>query len=240
MSVERPFFTKPILAGVCACATIAAAVFLIWPEIDLTIAKLFYDDGFFWRTEETNALRKILMRAPFLLAVPLAFAILVKVIWPQSRCLLDPRPALAALFALAMGPGLIVNGILKEHWGRPRPTHVLSDGDPFLPPIIPWDVCATNCSFVSGEAAAGFWLIALSLFFTGAARVWTFWGAVVFAVVTGLLRMSFGGHFLSDVLFAFFVSYICVYWGVWLFCRTPRDVWEKRLGAIRQTNAPKR
>ena len=33
------------------------------------------------------------------------------------------RQALYVLLVIALGPGLVVNLIVKDHWGRPRPVH---------------------------------------------------------------------------------------------------------------------
>ena len=42
------------------------------------------------------------------------------------------RGALALVLTLTLGAGLIVNGILKEVWGRPRPSKSWSLEGPFL------------------------------------------------------------------------------------------------------------
>ena len=34
------------------------------------------------------------------------------------------KPCLVVILTLALGPGLLVNGILKEDWGRPRPADI--------------------------------------------------------------------------------------------------------------------
>jgi membrane-associated phospholipid phosphatase len=121
-----------------------------------------------------------------------------------GRRLTDPRPlySLTALAAFLAGPGLLVNVFLKEHWGRPRPGSTdLFGGDlPFVPAGQWSDACASNCSFVSGEASAIFWLICLIPLLP--AR-WVRRGAptiVAIAIFTAGLRVAFGGHYLSDVV----------------------------------------
>lgn len=105
---------------------------------------------------------------------------------------------------LAMGPGILANVALKDHWGRARPKEVAEFGGSkmFTPPLIPTDQCANNCSFVSGEAAAIF------MPFYAAGLVVPQWAAILLAVGTlcglaaGFVRVAQGAHFLSDVIFA--------------------------------------
>ncbi|MDW6022140.1 phosphatase PAP2 family protein [Mesorhizobium sp. BAC0120] len=112
------------------------------------------------------------------------------------------RFAATALIALVLGPGLLVNVLLKNHWGRPRPvsTELFGGNLPFVPAGEWSNACQSNCSFVSGEASSIFWLICLvPLLPPSQRRV----GAII-AVATAIfacgLRVAFGGHYLSDVV----------------------------------------
>ena len=72
---------------------------------------------------------------------------------------LDVRAAVFLLLSLALGPGLLVNTVLKDHWGRARPAQI--DGirrrsQHFTPALVPADQCARNCSFPAGHPAIGF------------------------------------------------------------------------------------
>ena len=118
----------------------------------------------------------------------------------------------AALYLL--GPGLMVNIILKENWGRVRPTGIEAFGGPhpYTPPFQIPGACAENCSFVSGEGSGS---MATALVFVAiaahlprpAALLLIGFGAAV-AVVGGGLRVAMGGHFLSDVLIGAILTYI--------------------------------
>lgn len=112
------------------------------------------------------------------------------------------RFATTALAAFILGPGLLVNGLLKDHWGRPRPitTDLFGGNLPFVPAGEMSNACSSNCSFVSGEAASIFWLICLVPLLPAG---WRRAGAVlltIVAVFTSGLRIAFGGHYLSDVV----------------------------------------
>ncbi|MEL6750515.1 MAG: phosphatase PAP2 family protein [Pseudomonadota bacterium] len=124
--------------------------------------------------------------------------------WRLYRRPVEPRamavPLLAALSAF-IGPLLIVNWILKEFWGRPRPYATLQfGGDEFyLPPGTIGDACATNCSFVSGEAAAAFWTLWLVVLVPATWRRRIALALVAVASLVAVLRIAFGRHYISDV-----------------------------------------
>jgi membrane-associated phospholipid phosphatase len=105
---------------------------------------------------------------------------------------------------LALGPGLLVNLIMKPLYGRPRPIHTTMFGGAheFVPAWTPSPACAWNCAFISGEASMNIWVIAFALFFTGWRR-WALAGiAVVWGAAVSINRIAFGAHYLSDVLVA--------------------------------------
>ncbi len=66
--------------------------------------------------------------------------------------------------SLAIGPGLVVNTLLKDHWGRARPHQILEFGGTahFSPAVLISDQCARNCPSHPGHAALGFWLVAFA------------------------------------------------------------------------------
>ncbi|MAS05604.1 MAG: phosphatase [Ahrensia sp.] len=112
---------------------------------------------------------------------------------------------------LILGPGLIVNGILKAFWGRPRPWMTEDYGGwlPFVEAGTISGYCDTgNCSFVSGEAASAGWLmcIALILAVYGYRGLAGLFGVV--AVAMAGLRVVFGAHYLSDAVLGFLLTII--------------------------------
>jgi membrane-associated PAP2 superfamily phosphatase len=112
---------------------------------------------------------------------------------------------------MVLGTGVVVNAILKDNWGRPRPvdTQTFGGAGTFEPALLPSNQCDSNCSFVSGHAATGFTLLALGLLGAPATRRrWLLWGLAA-GLTTGALRIAQGGHFLSDVLFSGLVIWLC-------------------------------
>ena len=116
---------------------------------------------------------------------------------------------------------------LKDHWHRPRPVQVTEFGgpQPFRPVGWPGGTCERNCSFVSGEGASSFWSVAPALMVPPAWRAAALAAALAYAAATGLLRMAFGGHFLSDTLLAALFTWLVVaaVWRALLGHRAPLD-----------------
>ena len=106
-----------------------------------------------------------------------------------------------------IGPGLLVNEVFKAESGRARPATVqqFEGTRQFTPAFEPSDQCSSNCSFVSGHAAMGFFFLAFAWVLRD--RRWLYWGAAI-GLLVGLGRMMQGAHFLSDVLFGYPVVYL--------------------------------
>jgi membrane-associated PAP2 superfamily phosphatase len=116
------------------------------------------------------------------------------------------RPGLFLVILLAIGPGLVVNSVFKEYWGRPRPREIVQFGGKkeFL---HPWQkgVAHAGRSFPSGHASAAFYLTAPFFIYrrrnARGARLWLI-GGLVFGICMSVARITQGGHFLSDNLWA--------------------------------------
>lgn len=110
------------------------------------------------------------------------------------------RKALFILAVLAVGPGLLANVVLKDQWGRARPRDVVELGGHmvFTPAWVISDQCARNCSFVSGEGAFTFALLAPALLVRRRRRSWAILATVSLGLAVSMTRMAQGAHFLSD------------------------------------------
>ncbi|HVI51908.1 MAG TPA: phosphatase PAP2 family protein [Candidatus Sulfotelmatobacter sp.] len=196
--------------------TIALAAMLLlvaFPRIDLTVS------GWFFNPETGFHLKSFWLFAFILKGMPpiLLGLTLAMVLWgfggdwlrwrfPGLHLLPELKPSSAAflLASLALGPGLLVNWLLKEHWGRARPSQIVEFGGQahYTPPVMMADQCVSNCSFSSGHGALGFWVIAFALLAPPRWRPYAVAAALAFGVLVGLTRIVQGGHFLSDTLFS--------------------------------------
>lgn len=116
---------------------------------------------------------------------------------------------------LLVGPGLIVNAILKPIVTRPRPHHVVEfGGDHEFVPVGNLGFSNYSKSFPCGHATLGFFLMIPGFLFLhrSQAIALSFIGfGLVFGGVIGLGRIVEGAHFVSDVVWSGgFVYLSCV------------------------------
>lgn len=197
---------------------LVADLALGWPALDLWVSGRFYDPavgfaarGAAWEQIAYHSIGPLL----WLVSLGLIGG------WLRSRRR-DPvalaraggRRLALLLGLLVLVPGLLVNAILKDHWGRPRPIQVTEFGGAraFVPAFVPSR--QGGGAFASGHVAAAAWLVAVAVVLRGARSAWVL-VAVGYALLVGLARVAAGGHFLSDVL----VSYLLVWIGALVLLR---------------------
>ncbi len=204
-----------------ALTALTLVVFALWPGIDLEVSHYFYDGGGF---VGHNALerwgRDFFRVTPFVVLA--AYAALYALRRRGVAVPFAPSGSGVIFLAvtMALGPGLIVNLGLKDHAHRPRPVQTVDFGGP--DEFRPWyrfdGACRRNCSFASGEAASGFWIAAPASLVPPPWRGVAMGAAVAFGVGASLLRLAFGGHYLSDTLLGGLISLIVIVlarWAIW-------------------------
>ena len=130
---------------------------------------------------------------------------------------LSPYKKIGLFLAVFMilGPGLIVNTVFKDHWGRPRPADIVNFGgmENFHQT---WErgEAGQGKSFPSGHASVGFFLFAPFFFLKKshrtAALAFLYLG-IIFGLLMGMGRMIQGGHFLTDIIWSGVLTYITGY-----------------------------
>jgi lipid A 4'-phosphatase len=200
-----------------AVAVAVGLVFGVWPDLDLELAAPFFDParGGFWRAFNPPYLRArdAVTWVIALIALPAVIAPIAKLIWPRRPLLIPGRAILLMLITLALGPGVVTNLVLKDHWDRPRPIDVAQFGgaEHFRPWWDPRGDCPKNCSFVSGEASGAFWTLAPAAIMPPQWRALAYGAAVAFGAGVGVLRMAAGAHFFSDVVFAGVFTFLVIW-----------------------------
>ena len=132
--------------------------------------------------------------------------------------------------AMLLGPGLIINAMLKDHWGRPRPRNVIEFGGKYAyEKLLSIDPSSPGLSFPCGHCSMGFYLFipwfvlrkrkpllaAISLL-----------SGIFYGLLIGVARVAQGGHWLSDVIVAGIIVYLT---GTVLFylLKLNRDIWHQ-------------
>lgn len=122
------------------------------------------------------------------------------------------RRSLFFILLLVLGPGLLVNVILKDHLGRPRPQELVEFGGThqFIHFWQPGPA-GKNSSFPSGHASVGFYLMAPWFIYRQSNRsraLFFLCTGTIFGLLVGIGRIMQGGHFISDVVWAGGLVYI--------------------------------
>lgn len=208
-----------------AIATLLALLFVTLPQLDLWASGLFYQGDGRWLFGRDELILAIPYRGlPRLgqgLLLGLALLLLLGLL-PRFAGLRARRAYFAFLLAGALlGPVLLVDATLKEHSGRTRPVNIEQFGGQlrFTPAFIPADQCQQNCSFVSGHVATAAFVMAFGWLGAPAVRRRWLLASIAFAGYMALVRMSPGGHFLSDCLFGWFATYFSLWLTEWIFRR---------------------
>ncbi|MBI5250293.1 MAG: phosphatase PAP2 family protein [Desulfomonile tiedjei] len=136
------------------------------------------------------------------------------------------RPCLVVILTVVIGPGLFVNGIFKNYWGRPRPVEtsqlggeweyrkVWEPGTPGRGKSFPCGHCSMAFSVASGVAffplhpaiAVGALVVGMS-----------------YGTVMGIARMAQGGHYPTDALWAAVMILVLITGLYYLIFRVPEQ-----------------
>ncbi len=115
------------------------------------------------------------------------------------------RPAFFLLFVMILGPGVLVNATLKDHWGHPRPREIKEFGGKENYVKVWVKGQTKGKSFPCGHASMGFFMSIPFLFLRNRYKKWAwvfFIFGTLYGTLIGIARMIAGGHFASDVLWA--------------------------------------
>jgi lipid A 4'-phosphatase len=206
-----------VIASLTAMIGLVLVIFGLWPGIDLTVSGYFHDASGFPIAHDPviEALRNVFFHASRAIPV-LVLLLLGLTLWLKRAIIMAAREWAYVLALFLLGPGLVVNVILKAHWGRARPSQIVDFGGTaqFTPAWQITDQCATNCSFVSGEGsgATAMTIMALLILFIlrqnlpNAAYRGGQIAAFAMLGFVGWQRVAAGGHFLSDVLLSMLLT----------------------------------
>lgn len=129
------------------------------------------------------------------------------------------QPCLIVVLTTILSAGLLVNAVLKQYWGRPRPDQTIEYGGKWqYRPVFPPGTPGKGASFPCGHCTMGFVFLSLGAFYHRN-KVFAVSGAAAGMVMGGLLsaaRIVQGAHFLSDTLWSMglvvmTVTGLCIY-----------------------------
>lgn len=191
---------------ICIC------FFLIWPRFDLYVSEYFYDQnsGGFSLGQHVFADSIYSLTNMIGLGIVIALPLMITSSYLLKNEFLaaQKKSCVFLLSVCLLGPGLMVNTVLKDNWSRPRPRQVIDFGGSkvYESPFSPSFECEKCHSFVSGHASVGFFFFGLALLLSN--RKWLLLPCIAGGVI-GAVRIVQGGHFFSDVVFSGWVVWFC-------------------------------
>jgi lipid A 4'-phosphatase len=194
---------------ILASFVLFSVIVAVFPAIDIGISRLFFQGGFprnqWWQALLHDSLN-------WFLGLSLGSAVAMYAVnrfFGKKFCNVDGKRVVYLFLVLIIGAGLIVNVALKDNFGRARPRDVAEFGGPkvFTPAFVISHECRTNCSFSSGDAAGGFFSLAM-VFALARRRRAALAAGLAIGVVESMARISSGAHFFSDTGVSFFVMLI--------------------------------
>lgn len=178
-------------------------------DLDIKIQRLFFhgDSTSVW-FQKDNPFWRFGYHYGTLPAILLAFAAIVGLVlsWIKPRLKSWRRYFLLIILTLIIGPGLLVNAIFKDHWGRPRPRQVQEFGGKWEFKEV-WEpgTPGKGKSFPCGHCSMGFFFITLYYCWKRRHKILAY-ASLLFSLGLGMYigsaRMAQGGHFFSDVIWS--------------------------------------
>lgn len=185
-------------------------VLMLLPFLDIPLSTFFYMPETTFRWQMDGVPEFIRNFVPDIIVASVAACI---ILWgaahlsPRIPRWFTNRHIIYLTTTLLVGPGVIVETLLKPNWGRARPKDITAFGGDAAY-TWPWQIaqeCASNCSFVSGHAAIAFWLSAYAFLLPLRWRAAGLAATLVFGFAVGFVRIAQGGHFFSDIAAAGFI-----------------------------------
>ena len=224
----RIYLRLPLTQAILWCFLGISILLVAIPGIDLRVSRLFYDGGFYM----ANMAWTRLLHASVTWFVVGSLAAVAGVyafnrLTGRTLLRIDGLKVAYLLLVLALGAGLVVNGLLKEGFGRARPKDIVEFGGSshFTPAYEISSNCGHNCSFSSGDSAGAFFALAFIVAVSRRRAVVT--SAVGFGVLVSIARIASGSHFLSDTVVSFFIMLIvsdALHYRMFVFGSEPAEI----------------
>ena len=193
-------------------------IFIVFPILDIHISRYFFVDDKFLSEKYTfikvlrSNLKNIMIVIPILSLIILLLIVFMKKNYNFNN-IYNLRFKLA-LLGFVIGPilgcGLIANLYFKDTWGRARPAYIVEFGGEkkYSQPFIKSDQCNKNCSWISGETSGAFSLMFGSLLLRN--HIFLLCNYIL-GLLVFFCRISMGGHFFSDNIYAYFFMIYLAY-----------------------------
>jgi lipid A 4'-phosphatase len=140
------------------------------------------------------------------------------------------KPCMVVILTVVIGPGLLVNCVLKEYWGRPRPADIVAfDGTANYREVWQPGGKGKGKSFTCGHGALAFSIASGAAFYNlhPALAIGSVVAGVSYGVLMSVARMIQGGHFATDTLWSGAIVFMVLAGLYYLVLRVPEQFISK-------------
>jgi len=203
--------TNTRIVTISIIITVFFSLLLTWfSELDIAFSEIFFNknEGFIYKNNFfVYKIYLILPQLTKIFAISCLSYLIYITIKHKSFKKAICSGAMFLVLTSAIGPGFVVNYVLKENFGRARPHQIeYFEGEKkFTKAFRITKQCSHNCSFASGHAAMGYFFTAIAYVMNLAYFNRIYISGLIFGTIVGISRIMMGGHFLSDVMTAAFV-----------------------------------
>ena len=215
-------------------------------ELDLVVASYFYrpESSSQWPLGNLPVWQAFYYGIPIMTGVVCITALLFIFCasFGLSFCLRRRPQAIFLLLVFVIGPGVLVNAVFKDNWGRARPRQVEALGGQYMytPPLkMTLETAGKLKSFPAGHASAGFAFIAFWFLLRRRYSKWgltVLGGALLFGSLAGIGRLSAGGHFLSDVIWAAYLPFVAAWFLFHILLQTDKRIKQAEQLSVHDLN----
>ena len=200
-------YTMIVLSG------LSLILLIVYPDLDIKFSEFFYSSSAGFIYQKNPIVLFVFQATPIATKIFLVIClsyILFNLIQNKGLKKTILSSTFYLVITIAVGPGLIVNYILKDHFGRARPSQIayFHGTKEFAPAFSISNQCNTNCSFSSGHAAISYYYTSLAYIVSSIYFIRIYSSFIIFGSIVGFTRILMGGHFLSDVIASCFIILI--------------------------------
>lgn len=187
-------------------------------DVDIVISRFFYDfEAKRWLWQKKWYIALVYRHGPHVTAAFFLFAFIRLLLsYLHPKFMLERAKAYFVIFCLLIGPLFLVHGVMKDGFNRPRPIDIIEfrGKQPFQKVLTITKSDFSGKSFPSGHAAAGFILVLFYFLYkdkTPRKAIRALSLSLAFGIALSFTRIAMGGHFFSDTLWAFAISWYLPY-----------------------------
>ena len=210
--------------AIAACTALVVTALFANGQLDLALTRPFFDasSAEHWAHGQEPRWWVLYKASPWITASLVLGGLFFLVVALVRHSPLLQRQAIFVILSVLLGAGLVVNGVFKDHWNRPRPRDVIELGGSLHYASAPLRGEGGK-SFPCGHCSVGF-LYALGAWLWRRRLGWAIASAATglsLGTAMGVGRMAAGGHFPSDIAWSALISLGIAHWLYWYVLKIP-------------------